>query len=102
VSEPRTYDQARAALSRFIASLKPAKRNLMQHLLDRFEVFVPRAELVKAAYEAGGYVPSDPGNAVGAHLADLRPMIASYGFEIEGRTKRGSRLKWKAEEAADA
>lgn len=100
MSEQRTKEEARQALCTFIESLKPAKRNLLQHLLDHFNTHIPRKQLIDQAYR--GFRIGNPENSVAMHLSELRKQLDCYGLVIDGERRLGSRLRWKSDVKAEA
>lgn len=70
------------------------QRRVMGCLIARFGEFVPRVELIDAAYSddpAGG--PDNASNVIAVVVNQLRKKVGPFGLQIEGRPYYGSRLK---------
>jgi len=90
---------ARRRLSEVAKS--PVQARVLECLLQNFGEWVTRARLIDFVYS--GYAdggPDDANNTMAAHVNRLRIKVAQHGFEIEGRSWYGSRLRWKPAEAA--
>lgn len=82
---------------------EPQKARLLEYLVDHFGEWIPRVRLVSVLYgsrDDGGPLAAD--NVVATRLSSLRKKLAPVGLEIEGRSWRGSRLKWATDAAEHA
>jgi hypothetical protein len=67
---------------------------LLKFLLDHFGEWSPRIKLAHALYAHiphGG--PDNANNSVSVQLTRLRNSLSKYGYAIEWRSNKGSRLK---------
>jgi len=78
--------------------IQPQARRLLEFLVDHFGEYQSSERLVEALYaNDGDGGPLGATNVVAQRLHGLRKTLAPLGLELEGRSHRGSRLKWASD-----
>jgi DNA-binding response OmpR family regulator len=84
-------------------TLAPQAFKIIDYLIDHFGECVHTDRLVSLLYhdrDDGG--PITAANVVATRLTYLRDMVEPYGLEIEGKSWRGTRVKWRDEVTEEA
>jgi len=66
---------------------------ILKALLDYFGEWVPRDEMVRMVYRGDGG-PVTAAIVVAVNISRLRKRVAPFGLEIQGISRKGSRLVW--------
>jgi hypothetical protein len=74
----------------------PVQVRVLERLLLNFGGWVPRRDLIDAAFvddPDGG--PEDANNFMAVTVNRIRSRLRLFGFEIDGKAWQGSRLRWQ-------